>query len=123
MTFPKVTTRGIRYPGYADVRFSDAALLMHQSVWDLTRILEHALKFAQKKLGITLAPVHLHDRRKFLKHFGYAGRVAGFTARPALVAQRLHVEMMTQFASGAGLSLHVFALWVFGCAPPIGDSA
>lgn len=47
----------------------------------------------------------LHERKMYLKHFGYSGRLAGIAARPLLVAPQQHVHAMTQFASEAGLTL------------------
>eukprot|EP00438_Fugacium_kawagutii_P007357 Skav218570 [mRNA] locus=scaffold2610:188616:191990:- [translate_table: standard] len=104
-TFPKVVERGCKHTAYSDVRFDAAAQLLHQSVWDLTRVLEHAIKLAFTALGIRLVPLECHQRKPFLRQYGYAGRLAGLTARPQLVHQDIHAEHMLQLAGPSGLAL------------------
>eukprot|EP00438_Fugacium_kawagutii_P007434 Skav210443 [mRNA] locus=scaffold1297:139065:141077:- [translate_table: standard] len=103
--FPKVVSRGGSHTEYADERFSPDAMLLHQSVWDLTRVLEHAIRLSSKMLDVHFVPLALHQRKCFLQQYGYKGRVAGIMARPVLVEQSLHVEHMFQWAGPSGLTL------------------
>eukprot|EP00438_Fugacium_kawagutii_P002152 Skav219893 [mRNA] locus=scaffold841:138942:142890:- [translate_table: standard] len=103
--FPKVVSRGGSHTEYADERFSPDAILLHQSVWDLTRVLEHAIRLSSKMLDVNFVPLALHQRKCFLQQYGYKGRVAGIMARPVLVEQSLHVEHMFQWAGPSGLTL------------------
>lgn len=69
-------------------------MLLHQSVWDLTRILEHTVKIAQTFLDIAMVPVH--QRRTYLRHYGYAGKLAGLLFQ---FWSRNRMKALTQFAS------------------------
>ena len=81
---PKVLRYVNKYPEYCDPLQSVEADLLPQTPWDVVRVLEHATTFLLKFAGCELFPRDHHQRKTYLRGYGYMTLMRGYNIRPVL---------------------------------------
>ena len=101
---PRVVRR-CKYPIYRDPLLYPDADLLPLAVWDVVRLVEHAVTFASKYIGIEIFPSDLKTRKVFLKTFGYTTLLQGYAARPLLPSSDTHYAVMTELVGTQSLGV------------------